>query len=58
MAQSMTDREGRASQAGEKTDSRNCNSQQRWDWERGGRAGRSRRNRKDHSNPTPRFTET
>lgn len=57
VAQSMTDRESPAGQAGEKTGSRNCNSQQRQDWERGGRAERAK-SRKDHSSPTPRFAET
>lgn len=32
MARSMTDREGRAGRAREKTGSRNCNSQQRREW--------------------------
>lgn len=58
MAQSMTGRERRAGQAEEKTGSRNCNSQQRRDWQRGGREGRARRNGRDHSSPTPRFTDT
>ena len=53
MAQSMT-----SGRAGEKAGSRNCNSQQRQEWGRGGRAGQARRDLKSHSSPNPSFTET